>query len=63
MKIIAIDNLYRDYIPDKLIIQLPLLKPKDAKTIVDILNDSSGDDSPYFYKVVSDNYELRKIEF
>jgi len=61
MKIIYVDNFYRDYIPDKLICEN--VNKYFGKNIVDFLNDKfSGNNLPDLFKLVEDDYELYKFK-
>lgn len=54
MKIIKSDNFNRDYQPE--FIYMIDLGEEEAKVLVKKLNQAGGDNSPEFYKVVSDEY-------
>lgn len=59
-KVIAIDNFGREHISDKLTANN--LSWKKARKLAKILNDnaSGGDNSPWYYRAVDDNYKLYK---
>lgn len=54
MRVIKNDNFNRDYQPE-FIYKIDLEK-EEAKDLVEKLNQVGGDNSPEFYKVVSDEY-------
>lgn len=57
MKIIAVDNLNRDWIPDKLICEN--INAYYGRMIVDLLNEGyASPSSMNFYKLVQDDYPL-----
>ena len=61
MKIICVDNFNREIVDDKLIADN--LCGFYGRDIVDFLNDKfSGDNSPDFYRLVDDDYELFTLE-
>lgn len=61
MKIIRVDNFDRDNKPDKLVAENVDLFYADAM-IKDLNDRYSGISSPYFFKLVSDSYELREVD-
>jgi hypothetical protein len=65
MKIICVDNFNREGpgYDDKLIAG-SITEPTLGKSIVDFLNATygSGEDNPYFFKLVEDDYKLQVFE-
>lgn len=61
MKIICINNFGNEAISDVLVASN--VNNYYGKIITDALNEScSGDNSPYFYELVEDDYKLYKFE-
>lgn len=61
MKIICVDNFNRESRSDSLVAEN--INAYYAKFIVEKLNENlSGDQSPNFYRVVTDNYKLYTFE-
>lgn len=61
MKIICVDNFNRESRSDNLVAEN--VNAYYAKFIVEKLNENlSGDQSPNFYRVVTDNYKLYTFE-
>jgi hypothetical protein len=59
MKIIRVDNYNRDFVPDKLIASD--VEKYYGKIIVDRLNKIEGETTPYFFRLVKDDYKLYKF--
>lgn len=60
MKIIARDNFNRDYIPDWLVAEN--VNEHMGSKIVNLLNESEGGNSPNYYDLVDDDYELLTLQ-
>lgn len=60
MKIIAIDNFARQTVSD--IVVATNVNEYYANLIVKLLNDHEGDNSPWYYKAVPDDYRLYVFE-
>jgi len=61
MKIICVDNFDRDYESDYLVCEN--VEEYYGKEIVEFLNNKhSGNESPYYYRLVEDEYKLYKFE-
>lgn len=60
MKIVAKDNFDRDYIPDQLVAEN--VNEFMGNRIVNLLNSTVQDDSPTYYFLEEDDYELLTIE-
>lgn len=56
MKIISVDNFNRENVADILIAEN--VKESWGNHIVKLLNDKEHDDSPYFFRLVKDDYKL-----
>ena len=63
MKIIAVDNFNRDHVDDILIAE-GIKEEEWGTCMLDALNAKfcDYDSAPYFYRLVEDNYELKKWE-
>jgi hypothetical protein len=60
MKIIGTSNFDDEFVSDKLI--CTGVDKFWGERLVKLLNESSGESSYYFYKLVDDEYELYKFE-
>lgn len=60
MKIIAKDNFDRDYIDEYLLCEN--INSYHGKRIVEFLNSRSHDNSPHYFELKEDDYELYKFE-
>lgn len=56
MKIIKVDNFGREYIADKLIAEN--VDSVWDNHIINFLNDAEGEDSPNYFMLVEDDYNL-----
>lgn len=57
MKIIQVDNFDRDVVSDELIVIH--VTEEWGKRLVELMNNVwSGDNAPFFYKLVSDDHKL-----
>lgn len=60
MRIVRKDNFDRDEISEEFILWRFRSKT-NAEAIARYLNEESGPDGPYYYKVVEDDYKLYKF--
>lgn len=60
MRIIETDNLYEDY-PSEQFVNIPAYSEDACKEICEVINKHcSGAQAPRYWRVVPDNYELKK---
>lgn len=59
MKIVNTDNYGGDYPNEKFVENLPRMTPDQARAVCEAINATQPENSPRYFKVVTDNYELQ----